>query len=107
MKIDILTLFPGMFAPVTEESMIGRACRGGILDIRLHDIRDYTQDKHNRTDDTPFGGGGGMVQMPDPIFRCMEDIGAQGKRFLYMSPRGRIIDQQMLEKVEMAMQVFI
>lgn len=99
MKIDILTLFPGMFAPVTEESMIGRACRGGILDIRLHDIRDYTQDKHNRTDDTPFGGGGGMVQMPDPIFRCMEDIGAQGKHFLYMSPRGRIIDQQMLEEL--------
>lgn len=97
MKIDILTLFPEMFTPVTEASMLGRAVRSGILDIRLHDIRDYTQNKHNRTDDYPFGGGGGMVQMADPIFRTMEDIGAEGKRFLYMSPRGKILDQEMLE----------
>lgn len=97
MKIDILTLFPEMFAPVTEASMLGRAAKSGILDIRTHDIRDYTQDKHNRTDDYPFGGGGGMVQMADPIFRALEDIGAKGKRLIYMSPRGRILDQAMLE----------
>lgn len=97
MKIDILTLFPEMFAPVTEASMLGRAAKSGILDIRTHDIRDYTQDKHNRTDDYPFGGGGGMVQMADPIFRALEDVGAKGKRLIYMSPRGRILDQAMLE----------
>lgn len=99
MKIDVLTLFPEMFTPVTEASMLGRAREKGILDIGLHNIRDYTQDKHNRTDDYPFGGGGGMVQMADPIFRTLEDIGAQGKRILYMSPRGRIIDQPMLEEL--------
>lgn len=98
MKIDVLTLFPEMFLPVTEASMLGRAVRGGILDIRTHDIRDYTQDKHNRTDDYPFGGGGGMVMMPDPVFRALEDIGAQGRRLLYMSPRGEIIDEAMLQE---------
>ena len=72
MKIDILTLFPEMFTPVTEASMLGRAAEKGILEFHLHNIRDYTQDKHNRTDDYPFGGGGGMVQMADPIFRAME-----------------------------------
>ena len=99
MKIDVLTLFPEMFTPVTEASMLGRAAEKGILEIGLHNIRDYTQDKHNRTDDYPFGGGGGMVQMADPIFRTLEDIGAEGKRLLYMSPRGKIIDQPMLEEL--------
>ena len=99
MKIDILTLFPEMFTPVTEASMLGRAAEKGILEFHLHNIRDYTQDKHNRTDDYPFGGGGGMVQMADPIFRAMEDIGAEGKRFLYMSPRGRVIDQETLQEL--------
>ena len=74
MKIDILTLFPEMFSPVTDASMLGRAVKNGILEIGLHDIRDYTQDKHNRTDDYPFGGGGGMVQMADPVFRALEAL---------------------------------
>ena len=100
MRIDILTIFPEMFQPVTEANMLGRAVRGGILDIRTHDIRDYTLDKHNRTDDYPFGGGGGMVMMPDPVFRTLEDIGAEGKRLLYMSPRGKILDQEMLQELK-------
>ncbi len=99
MKIDILTLFPGMFAPVTEESMLGRAAEKEILDIRTHDIRDYTQNKHNRTDDYPFGGGGGMVMMPDPVFRALEDIDAKGKRLIYMSPRGRILDEELIREL--------
>ncbi len=98
MKIDILTLFPGMFAPITGESMLARAGEKGILDIRLHDIRDYTLDKHRHTDDAPFGGGGGMVLMPDPVFRALEDIGAQGKRLIYMSPRGKILDEEMIRE---------
>lgn len=96
LQIDVLTLFPDMFRPVTEESMLGRAGERGILDIRLHDIRDYTLDRHNRTDDYPFGGGGGMVMMPEPVFRCLEDISAEGKRLLYMSPRGRVLDEEMI-----------
>lgn len=96
LTIDILTLFPDMFAPVTKESMVGRAVRNGILDIRTHDIRDYTLDRHNRTDDYPFGGGGGMVLMADPVFRCLESIRAEGRRLLYMSPRGRILDEELI-----------
>jgi len=98
MKINVLTIFPEMFEPVVGGSMLGRACDRGILDISLHDIRDYTQDKHNRTDDAPFGGGGGMVMMADPVFRCLEDIGAGGKKLIYMSPRGRVLDQEMIEE---------
>ena len=95
MKIDILTLFPEMFAPLTA-SMVGRAGEDGIVDIGLHNIRDWSLDKHRKTDDTPFGGGPGMVMTCDPIFRCLEDIGAKGSRILYMSPRGRQLDQDLL-----------
>ena len=111
MKIDVLTIFPEMLRPVLGGSMLGRACDKGILDIGVHDIRDYTQDKHNRTDDAPFGGGGGMVMMCDPIFRCLEDLGHSGvesaelekpgcsrKRMIYMSPRGRVLDQDMIRE---------
>lgn len=99
MKIDVLTLFPEMFSPVTQTSMLGRASDKGLLQVRTHDIRAYTRNKHNRTDDYPFGGGGGMVQMADPIFRALEDIGARGRRLIYLSPRGRILDQDLLEEL--------
>ena len=107
MKIDILTLFPGMFAPITAESMLARAAEKGILDIRLHDIREYTLDKHRHTDDAPFGGGGGMVLMPDPVFRALEDIGAEGKRLIYMSPRGRILDEEMIREFSLEEELVI
>ena len=109
MRINVLTLFPQMFRPVTEDSIVGRANQSGILDIRCVNIRDYTQDKHKRTDDTPFGGGAGMVMFADPIFRAMEDLGAvkasgeaaaaggKKQKMLYMSPRGKILDQAMIE----------
>lgn len=92
MKIDVLTLFPEMFAPVTESSILGRAVEKGILDIRLTDIRDFSNDKHNKADDYPFGGGGGMVMMADPIFGALESVHAEGRRIIYMSPRGKILD---------------
>ena len=98
MKIDVLTIFPNMFEPVIGESMLKRARERGLLDIALHDIRDYTRDRHNRTDDAPFGGGGGMVMMPDPVFRCLESIKAGGKKLIYMSPRGKVLDQDMIEE---------
>ena len=72
MKIDVLTLFPEMFRPVTEESILGRAAEKGILDIRLTDIRDFSNDKHNKADDYPFGGGGGMVMMADPMIISLD-----------------------------------
>ena len=99
MKIDILTLFTEMFGPVTQESILGRAREKGILDIRLTDIREYSQDKHKKADDYPFGGGAGMVMMADPVFRALDAIGARGKRIFYMSPRGRILDQDMIAEL--------
>ena len=99
MKIDILTLFPDMFRAITEESMLGRACEKGILDIRLTDIRDFSNDKHNKADDYPFGGGGGMVMMADPIFGAMESVQAQGKKVIYMSPKGHILDAAKIKEL--------
>ncbi|MBO5666677.1 MAG: tRNA (guanosine(37)-N1)-methyltransferase TrmD [Firmicutes bacterium] len=119
MRINVLTLFPQMFRPVTEDSIVGRANQSGILDIRCVNIRDYTQDKHKRTDDTPFGGGAGMVMFADPIFRALEDLGAVASRgetaaagekkqkMLYMSPRGKVLDQAMIEDLAKQDELFI
>ena len=99
MKIDVLTLFPEMFRPVTEESILGRAAEKGILDIRLTDIRDFSNDKHNKADDYPFGGGGGMVMMADPIFGALEHVDAKAKKIIYMSPRGKILDEEKIREL--------
>lgn len=87
MKIDVLTLFPEMFTSVTESSILGRAVEKGILDIRLTDIRDFSSDKHNKADDYPFGGGGGMVMTADPIFGALESADAQKKDLIYVTER--------------------
>lgn len=99
MKIDVLTLFPNMFGPVTSESILGRAKDNGILDIHITNIRDYSLDKHKKTDDYPFGGGAGMVMTVDPIFNALKSISAEGKRIIYMSPRGRVLDQQLISEL--------
>ena len=98
MKIDVLTLFPEMFVPV-KTSMLGKAEEKGILEIRLTDIRDFSNNKHNKTDDYPFGGGGGMVMMPDPIFGALEHIGAKGKKIIYMSPKGKVLDEEKVKEL--------
>ena len=71
MNIEVLTLFPEMFNSV-RSSMLGKAIERGLLSLQTTDIRDFTQDKHNKTDDYPFGGGAGMVMMADPVFRALE-----------------------------------
>lgn len=95
MKIHILTLFPEMFTAVTG-SILGRAAEKGILELNFINIRDYTLDKHKKVDDTPFGGGPGMVMMAQPIFDALGSIQPAPKRILYMSPRGKILDQEMI-----------
>lgn len=97
MKINVLTLFPNMFAPVVSESMLGKANEKGILACHIIDIRDFSMNKHNKADDTPFGGGAGMVMSAEPIFGALNSIEAEGKRILYMSPRGKILNQEMIE----------
>ena len=94
MKIDILTLFPEMFTPL-KTSIIGRAVESGKLDINVVDIRDYTLDKHNKCDDTPFGGGAGMVMMAQPIASAIEAVDPEHKaRRIFMSPRGKTFNQK-------------
>ena len=98
MKIDILTLFPDMFAPL-KESIVGRAVEAGKLSINIHDIRDYTLDKHKKCDDTPFGGGAGMVMMAQPIASAIESIDSGHKaRRIFLSPKGRTFNQQIVKE---------
>ena len=95
MKITVLTQFPDMFAPVLSESILGRAADKGLLSFEIINIRDHSVDKHRKTDDTPFGGGFGMVMTPQPAFDALRACGAEGKRILYMSPRGRMLDKDL------------
>ena len=102
MRIDIITLFPEMFTPVLGESIIGRAQKSGALEIHCHQLRDYAFDKHRRVDDTPYGGGMGMLMKAEPIALCFEDICDKiGKRphFVYMSPQGKTLTQQRLKEI--------
>lgn len=107
MKINILTLFPEMFEPVIGGSILGRAKKKGILEVNLLNIRDFSQDKHKKADDYPFGGGVGMVMLADPIFRAMEAAGAQGKRAFYMSPRGKVLDHETICQISQEEEIVI
>ena len=96
MKINILTLFPEMFTGVTQSSILGRACQKGVLDINLINIRDYSLDKHNKTDDTPFGGGPRMVMMAQPAFDALKTTSG---KVIYMSPRGSLLCREKIEQL--------
>ena len=97
MKINIMTLFPEMFEPI-RASMIGRAADNGIIELNIVNIRDYTEDKHCRVDDTPFGGGAGMLMQVQPIISCYRQNDFAG-RTIYMSPRGRKLSQGIAEEL--------
>lgn len=100
MRIDIITLFPEMCQAVLSESIIGRAVKSGAIELCFHQLRDYAFDKHRRVDDTPYGGGMGMVLKAEPVALCFEDICQMtGTRphFVYMSPQGRVMNQQLLK----------
>ena len=100
MRIDILTLFPEMFDGVLSASMLGRAQTNGLLDIRVHNIRDYTDNKHRKADDYPFGGGAGLVMMAQPIYDCMDAVLEGGKaRRILMTPRGRTLNQKIAKEL--------
>lgn len=102
MRIDIITLFPEMFEPVLNESIIGRAQKSGALQINCHQLRDYAFDKHRRVDDTPYGGGMGMLMKAEPIALCFEDICRQtGTKpyFVYMSPQGKTLNQKRIKEL--------
>ncbi len=99
MRIDLITLFPEMCQAVLGESIIGRARSKGVLDIEIHQLRDYAFDKHRRVDDTPYGGGMGMLMKAEPIALCYEDICKKTETkpyFVYMSPQGKTLTQSRL-----------
>ena len=99
MRFDIMTLFPALVDGVLSESIIGRARKAGIIDVRAYNIRDYSKDKHRRVDDTPYGGGKGMLMSPVPIYDCYTDVvdpeknPCMRRRVLYMSPQGNVLTQ--------------
>ena len=95
MKIEIVTLFPEICRAPLNESIMKRAQKNGIVDLYIHNLRDWTTDKHHVADDAPFGGGQGMVMKPGPIFAAVEELRNQTSKVVLMSPAGRRFDQQM------------
>jgi tRNA (guanine37-N1)-methyltransferase len=102
MRIDVLTLFPEMFSGYVGQSLLKRAIDAGIVDIQLHNIRDWAQGKHKQVDDRPFGGGPGMVLRPEPVVECVEAVQGQGDRpghLILLSPQGRRLDQRIVDEL--------
>ncbi len=106
MRIDVVTIFPGLFEPFRSTALLGAACSQGIVDLRCHDLRQWTRDRHRTVDDTPYGGGPGMVMRPEPLVEAIEalagpkgdptdptDATSRTARVLLMSPQGRRLDQ--------------
>jgi tRNA (guanine37-N1)-methyltransferase len=99
MRIDVLTIFPAIIEGPLRESLLGKAIEAGILEVRVHDIRDHAMGKHRKVDDEPFGGGPGMVMMADPVFRAVEALGEGRKRVILLSPAGRRLDQALVREL--------
>ena len=110
MRIDIATLFPEMCETVLSESIIGRARRAGKLEIHCHNIRDYTKDKHRRVDDTPYGGGKGMLMQTEPIYNCYQavcEMIGEKPHVIYMSPKGTPFSQKRAGELKTLANIFI
>ncbi|MGE5615060.1 MAG: tRNA (guanosine(37)-N1)-methyltransferase TrmD [Bacillota bacterium] len=102
MRFDILTIFPEMFDAVLGASIIGRARESGIITVNTHNIRDYSKDKHKKTDDYPYGGGNGLVMLAQPIYDTYMSIAGSldyKPYFIYMSPQGKLLTQELAEKL--------
>ena len=102
MRIDIITIFPGMFSAVLDESILKRAQEKGKVKVWVHDLRDYTLDKHRKVDDRPFGGGSGMVMQAEPIFRAVQEIKKKIKgksKIILLCPQGKRFNQDYAKKL--------
>ena len=102
MKFDIVTIFPGMVAAGLKEGVVGRAVERGVLDVGIHDLRDFTTDRHRSVDDVPYGGGPGMVMKPEPLVKAVEHVRAtRGRpdRVLILSPQGTVLTQRGAEDI--------
>ena len=103
MRIDFITIFPRMFDAFVAEGVIARGVKQGLLDIRVHDLRDHASDRHRSTDDEAYGGGPGMVMLGEPVFRAVESVG--GGHLVMTSPQGRRFDQQVAKELSAKPQV--
>jgi tRNA (guanine37-N1)-methyltransferase len=104
MRIDVITIFPGLIEPFRTTSLFGAACRDGIVELVVHDLREFTKDRHRTVDDTPYGGGPGMVMRPEPLIEAIEALaGPKGEtrsaRVLLLSPQGRRFDQSLAQEL--------
>ena len=99
MKIDVLTLFPAMFAGPLDESIVKRARDVGLLDLKIHNLRDWTHDRHKTVDDRPFGGGPGMLLKVEPLFEAIESLQRETTRVILLSPSGRKFDQSIAREL--------
>ncbi len=101
MQFEVFTLLPEVFPPYLETSILKRARERGLIDVRIHNIRDYTHDKHHTTDDMPYGGGGGMVMKPEPVFEAVASIlgPGSGVPVILLTPQGRVFDQRVAEEL--------
>jgi len=102
MKIDVLTLFPAMFAGPLDESIIKRARTAGLLDLKIHNLRDWTHDRHKTVDDRPFGGGPGMLLKPEPLFDAVAGLKREKTRVILLSPAGRPFTQAIARELAQA-----
>ena len=102
MRIDILTMFPGMFRGPFDESIVARAVEKGLLKIEVHNIRDFAEGRHRMVDDYPYGGGAGMVMKPEPIFAAVEYVRQEGSRVVLMSAQGRRLSHPIVENLSRA-----
>ncbi len=98
MKFDVLTLFPEMFTSL-EESIIGRAMKSNLIEVSLTNIRDFSKDKHKKVDDTPYGGGAGMVIRPDVAYEAYESVKDENAKVIYMSPKGTVLNQEKVKEL--------
>jgi tRNA (guanine37-N1)-methyltransferase len=98
-RIDVVTIFPGIFESPLRESLLGRAIEAEVLDVRVHDLRGSTTDKHRQVDDEPYGGGPGMVMKPEPLFAAVEALGPGEPRTIILSPAGRRLDQALVREL--------
>ena len=99
MKIDIITIFPNLFDSVFSYGIIDRARKSKLIEINIHDLRDYTEDKHRLVDDRPFGGGAGMILKPEPLFKAIEALSKKGSYVVYLSPQGKTFNQEKAEEL--------
>ncbi|MEP7060558.1 MAG: tRNA (guanosine(37)-N1)-methyltransferase TrmD [Actinomycetota bacterium] len=99
MRVDIFTIFPGIFTGPLVESLLGKAIADGLVEVRVHDLRDWTTDKHHRVDDESFGGGPGMVMKAEPVFAAVESLDPDRGRVLLLSPAGRRLDRDLVNEL--------